>query len=282
MPMNSRLLRPTQNTHPEAADWASRVRTNGGSVNGSTLMAVSRFCRAIDAAGVRDRFYRLNLFCGEGLEAALVPLYRAESRTASARGNTTDTNNNFVSGDFNNTGSSSGLNGNGSTKFLNTGLPANALTGSNTHMGIGLLANNASGVQGHDAMGVFNSLQAHIVSVRRVNNSLFSSTFGNFATNSASAGDSVNQTNLAIGNIVAAWPSFYRNGSVSGATATTSNDYPSAHAHFVFAAHNNGTSASVYANIRLGWYSIGLTMTSSQVVSFNNALNNFANTLART
>jgi hypothetical protein len=67
MPMNPRLLRPRSTIHPEAADWANRVRANGGSVSGSTLTAVSRFCASISAAGIRDRFYRLNLFCGTGL-----------------------------------------------------------------------------------------------------------------------------------------------------------------------------------------------------------------------
>ena len=101
-PMNPRLLRPTQNQHPEAADWANRVRTNGGTVSGSTLLAVSRFCRAIDAAGIRDRFYRLNLFAGTGLSAALVPLYRNTSLAGSPLGNATDTNAGsvFVSGDY--------------------------------------------------------------------------------------------------------------------------------------------------------------------------------------
>lgn len=72
MPMSPRLLRPRAGGgfHPEAQDWRNRVITNGGTVSGSTLTAVSNFCRSIDAAGLRDRFYRLNLFCGTGLSAA--------------------------------------------------------------------------------------------------------------------------------------------------------------------------------------------------------------------
>jgi hypothetical protein len=75
MAMSPTLLRPRATVHPEAAAWAARVVANGGTV-GNSLAAVSKFCAAIASAGIRDRFYRLNLFCGSNLNAALVPLYR--------------------------------------------------------------------------------------------------------------------------------------------------------------------------------------------------------------
>jgi len=87
------------------------------------MAAVSDFCRAIDAAGIRDRFYRLNLFAGTGLNAALVPLYRGPTYGGTDYGNATDTNNGpFVSGDYTETGASGGLLGDGSGKYLDTGL----------------------------------------------------------------------------------------------------------------------------------------------------------------
>jgi hypothetical protein len=286
MAMNPRLLRPlASGVHPEAAAWRSSVVANGGSVSASTMRAVSTFCASIDAAGIRDRFYRLNLFCGDGLTAALVPLYRAESRTATARGNATDTNNGpFVSGDYNNTGSSAGLIANGS-KYLATGLSANAFTASNLHMGFGLLANNESGTgQFPGAIGAFTSPLAHIVSVRRGGgaDALSASNFGGFANNNASAGPTLANTNLSTGNIVAAWPDFFINAVATGKTATTSLNFTTTVEHFVFAVNNNNTGPTSHAEIRLGWYSLGLTMTSAQVTSFNNALNAFATTLART
>jgi hypothetical protein len=72
--------------HPEAVAWRDAVVDNGGSVSGATLAAVSDFCNAIDAAGIRDRFYRLNLFAGTGLNAALVPLYRGPTYLADPLG----------------------------------------------------------------------------------------------------------------------------------------------------------------------------------------------------
>jgi hypothetical protein len=97
---------------------------NGGSVSATTLSAVSKFCAAIDTAGIRDRFVRLNLFAGTGLAAALVPLFRGQSRTGTQFGNTTDTNNGpFVSDDYVETGASGGLQAVSNTsKYLATGL----------------------------------------------------------------------------------------------------------------------------------------------------------------
>jgi hypothetical protein len=93
------------------------------------MTAVTTFCRAIDSAGLRDRFYRLSLMAGDGLLAALVPLYRGPSRTGTQYGNTADTNVNFVSGDYT---LASGLTGNGSNKYLQTGVSSSAwITGGN-------------------------------------------------------------------------------------------------------------------------------------------------------
>lgn len=114
---------PDQAWHPEALDWMNRVRANGGGVSQSTMAAVNRFCVDIDAASLRDRFYRLNLFCGSNLLACLVPLYRATTPTGAVLGNATDTNNNFVSADYVEYGEPfAGLKGNGTTKYLNTGV----------------------------------------------------------------------------------------------------------------------------------------------------------------
>jgi hypothetical protein len=108
--------------HPEAADWRTRVIANGGTVSASTFAAVEAFCRAVDTAGIRSRLFRVNLFSGTGLAAALVPLYRGQSLGGTQFGNATDTNNNFVAGDYVETGSTGGLTGNGSNKRLQTGM----------------------------------------------------------------------------------------------------------------------------------------------------------------
>jgi hypothetical protein len=127
MAMNNRLMRPVADAvaasavvyHPEALAWQDAVVANGGSV-GSSLQAVSDFCDAIDAAGIRDRFMRLSLLCGGNLSAATVPLYRSSSPTGTQYGNAVDGNvGPFVAGDYS---EASGLLGNGLTKALETGI----------------------------------------------------------------------------------------------------------------------------------------------------------------
>ena len=54
----------SETLHHEAIDWATRASANGGLISTTTIRAVSEFCRAIDSAGIRDRFLRLNLSAG--------------------------------------------------------------------------------------------------------------------------------------------------------------------------------------------------------------------------
>jgi hypothetical protein len=68
--------------HPEARAWIDNVYANGGTVSPSTASAVNDFCNSIDAAGLRDRFYRLNLFCGTGLSACSIAEHRSLGRSS--------------------------------------------------------------------------------------------------------------------------------------------------------------------------------------------------------
>jgi hypothetical protein len=115
-----------QVSNADAQDWVNRVYANGGTVSTSTAAAVNTFCDSLGAASLRDRFYRLNLFCGSNLNAALVPLYRGPSLGGTQYGNATDTNNAFVGvgTDYAETGASGGLLCNGSTKYLTLGTMA--------------------------------------------------------------------------------------------------------------------------------------------------------------
>lgn len=283
MAMNNRLLRPRQNVHPDAADWANRVRANGGTASGSTLNAVSRFCSAIAAAGIRDRFYRLNLFCGTGLEACLVPLYRGQSLGGTQYGNAADANNGpFVSADYNETGVASGLKANGTNKFLNTGVAANLLTASDAHLGFGLRATQTGAAGFKTLAGAYNnSTNSLEVAVRR-NDTVRNCIFSRVGTSSDQFGDQSLASSLGVGDLVAAWPTFYRNGVASGAGATTSQNYPLAHSIYVFALNQAGTAAINHTDARMNWYSIGLTMTAAQVLSLTSAVAAFNSTLSRT
>lgn len=113
-----------QVSNADAQDWINRVYANGGTVSAATADAVNQFCVDIENAGIRDRFYRVNLFCGNSdgsLAAVRTPLFRGPSLTGAQYGNATDTNVNFGPGDYAETGASGGLKGDGSSKHLETG-----------------------------------------------------------------------------------------------------------------------------------------------------------------
>lgn len=116
-------IRAAATPHAEAQDWAVRVIAAGGGVSSSTLKAVSRFCCAIDTAGIRASMYRLNLFAGSDLLSSLVPLYRGPTFGGTNLGNAIDANTNFVPVDYR---ERAGLKGNG-TSYLNTGVGSNAI-----------------------------------------------------------------------------------------------------------------------------------------------------------
>lgn len=285
MAMNPKLLRPRSGgVHPEAAAWRSAVIANGGSVSGTTLSAVDRFCKDVDAAGIRDRFSRLNLFCGTGLAACLVPLYRGQSRTGTQHGNTTDTNNGpFASGDYVETGASGGLTATSNTnKYLATGfIPFNAgITEQNYHnSGYFPATLNTTG----DWIG---SLSAGA-------NSIFFpgfSTVGMYVRFGGGSNSGLENATLAArnGHLIGQRSSGagvgYRNGTnlnatsmTSGSVAFSTNNPPALH---VYARNNNGTPSGYWSG-RACMYSIGLNFTDAQALAFYNAVQTFQTALGR-
>lgn len=276
---------PDQYWHPDALGWRNRVLRNGGSVSSlATMRAVSQFCWDIESAGLRNRFYRLNLFCGDQLAAALVPLFLAESATAVTRGSTTDTNiGPFVSGDFANTGATAGLKGDGATKSLNTGLNANTITASRAVFGVGVLATDTRvSALFAAAMGLYDTgtSLAYDVELRRTNSDR-NCLLGIFNPTSA-YGEPVLSAPAAAGNLVCTFPNYYRNAIPTGTIGTAATTYTAAHPIYVFGVNNGASAVTVSrTDARLGWYMIGVDMSQVDVLSFNAAINNFNAALSR-
>jgi hypothetical protein len=264
------------------------VLANGGTVTSTTLKAVSDFCTNIDkTAGLRACFYRLNLFCGTGLEACLVPLYRGTSRTATQWGNTTDTNGNFASIDYVETGSTGGLTGNGSTKRLATGIdPVTAgLSHDNTHMSWYSRAQvtaNAS-VVGAFGGGVTQPTWGALL-------------FGGLsqiyyrsggASNCGIEGATWSGANRS-GHLIAlrngSDAKVYRQGADLNLTVTVTNTNTWASASpgapFVFARNNAGT-ADQFLLATLQGYSMGTAMTATQASAYYTAMQTFQTALGR-
>jgi hypothetical protein len=258
--------------HPEALDWLARVKSAGSGASATTVQAVSDFCERIDAAGIRSRFVRLNLFAGNNLTAALVPLYRGTALGALV-GNATDTNTNFVGADYVETGASGGLVGNGSTKNLATGITTNIL-GSNRHAsGIITSYSDTSFRYFLGSLSAANT-NAFGLLVRDLSVRYYNSTgiFFSGAPTLASSG-------IFLGTSVADDHSVSANGGSFGsysAAAAVANDV----SILIFAASQAGTPINFNAS-RMGGYSLGLDLTQAGATSYAQAAKAFATALSR-
>ena len=292
MSMSPRLLRPRSTVHPEAAAWAGRVVANGGTVSGTTLSAASKFCAAIASAGIRDRFYRLNLFCGSNLNAALVPLYRGPSLGGTQYGGATDTNNGPFVGvgtDYAETGATGGLTGNGTSKYLDPGLaPSNLPSYTSAH--IAVYHSQPSGTSQTRAW--ISCRDTVAASQVYLSNGIFSTpaVFGQYMSNAtANFNTGSSQTGAAGGfralsrTAVNRLDNYYN--AVSQANSTTDiaggiAGVTSTRPFFIFANNNQGT-ADQFMNGRIMGYSIGLGLSQSQIDAYNAAMLAFQTALGR-
>jgi len=271
----------TYGLHPDARDWRDRVVANGGSVSASTLNAVSVFCASAVSGGWRDRFLRLNLFCGESdssLFSVRTPLYRGQSLGGTQYGNTTDTNNSFVQGDYTETGSSGGLAGNTSTKYLQTGLAVNTLTVGDRHISAYEVVRSGGTFQtflGTESVGTG---QNQFLLGYGGNAAVAYFGFGAFGTSINSSTTSTGAHWLGT-NINSIAGTLYKNAVIEG-TNTQSAASPGSQEFYIFALNRLGSATTLYAG-RLGGYSIGLSMTPTQVSSFYSAMQAFQTALTR-
>lgn len=293
MPMSPRLLRPRQTIHPEAADWANRVRTNGGSVSGTTLTAVDRFVKAIVAAGIRDRFYRLNLFCGTSdasLNAVRTPLFRGQSLAGTQYGNATDTNNNFVQGDY---AENDGLLGNSTTKWLNTGFTADTagLTAASFHMSAVWPSYSHPAGSNYFPIALINAaanirlwINATSSATPTTDVATFLGASGtNFASKQIAA---TNGATISGGMWLTSRTSttslrLYNGASEQSSNTTTLSDTSVPTLPMGVFARWNGTSTFGHAAMRLRGYSVGLGLTAQQVSDFTAAMTTLQTALGR-
>lgn len=285
-PMSPRTLRPRQTLHPEAASWAARVVANGGSVSGSTLSAVSRFCRRIDAAaGLRAKFRRLSLMCGDNLSAALVPLYRNSSSTDTQLGGLTDSNiavsgqSPFVSGDYTLTG---GLVGTGNA-YLDTDLDPADITATTGHIAVYHKGATVTDTTTRYLIGSASGSDFFLLAVR------------------ANAGLAQNRVIFGGGAFVnvnessSAWPGGLRTVTRSGDTdlkvyrgatetgSSAASVTPGTHPNdlWIFALNSAGTPVSV-SSATIYAYSIGAALTADDVAAYNTAMTDFQTAIGRT
>lgn len=274
-PMSPRILRPRQTLHPDAAAWAAAVTANGGSVSGSTLSAVDKFCKAIDTAGIRSSIYRANLFCGTGLNACLVPLYRGPSSKGTQYGGTTDTNVGglFVSGDYAETGSTGGLVGNGSSKYLDTGLAMNTLPSTTSGHAAVYCPNRSSVVSFTGMIGVA------VTGSTGFGISTDTSVYGIWG----SIASAINSTNgfLLASRTSSSLLTTYVNGSSIATSETSVTPTALSLNATVFANRAGVSSVNSYDSRRYCFYSIGTGLSQAGATALTNAVQAFQTALKR-
>ncbi len=102
------------NMDPKVGDWIKRVRTAGGTATGLSVVANDQFMKIATAGGLRSTLYRVNTYTGLDLTTCLVPLINSYGGTVDGNPGSV-----FVAGDYS---ESTGLTGDGSTKYIDTGL----------------------------------------------------------------------------------------------------------------------------------------------------------------
>jgi len=281
--------------HPEASNWLTRVTANNGTVSETTLMAVSNFCISIDNANLRDKFYRLNLFCGNmdiNLSAVRTPLYLSPSPN-STLGNNIDINVNFVGGDYIETGTSGGLQGNSTNKFLRTGLLGNILSQDDCHLSLygDTLAGEISTRPSPRPIGVRTSVSLARIEIYTGNNFAPALAFVSSNTGTFSASGPPITAGHIIGTSISNQDiRVFANGSQSGNTTTVTRDVTGVvPIEFLIFALNVGSysgstvtgSAFNHTAARLSAYSIGKGLTTQQSNAFYIALHSFQTSLGR-
>ncbi len=113
---------------PAITDWAARVVSNGGAApSDATKSALNTFYLGLSSNSILSKMIAVCCFVPDNLIASITPLIKVA-------GNDPWTNTSFVGGDL----TSAGLKGNGSTKYLNTGVVPNSAFASNQDIGLTL------------------------------------------------------------------------------------------------------------------------------------------------
>jgi hypothetical protein len=133
---------------PVTTGWEARVIANGGAdPSAGTLSSVDTYWNGLVTDSVDTNIAVLGIYVPDNLIATITPL---------VKGNGSDPwgNNNFVSGDL----TVNGLTGNGSTKYLNTGLSGSGLPATQTSFAVYLYTTGGAAVVD---IGVVSGTGAH-------------------------------------------------------------------------------------------------------------------------
>jgi hypothetical protein len=246
MPMNPRLLRPTEggfrSPDADARAYLAAVRqADGANLEPRVAKAISDFIIGLKADSLWSAIKASCILAGaRTLTGALTPLV----------GSAPTNNGPFVSGDYTRGGATPGLVGNGSTKWLNANRNENADGQNDNHyafwattVGTGVFTGNAN---------------------------VLSTSVSNAATrNRNTSADAFTATAGFIGISRSASADYVRRNGGSDTTVTRTSSSVGANAMGILAL---GSGASGHATHRIAFYSIGSALNLSQLDSRLSAL----------
>lgn len=276
------VLYPTS-INAEALNW---IRLSEGynnvKISATTAKALSDFCNSIESANLRNKFYRLNLFCGPTLGTALIPLYRGPNSSGTQYGNFFETSFNFTDSSY----SELGLLGS-STSYLEPGLLTSTINSLYPSVHFTVYGNNiptpntapfistGDGSLTYNLVGVWTSTQwLYLVSGSFSTAAIFEN-----VDNSRFGMKILSRTNDSLVRL-------YSNGSyVSQSTGTISS--PPSVVGFplqtirLFASRIQNNPAGTCINLRSCGYSMGAGMTDSEASTYYTIMQTFQTALGR-
>jgi hypothetical protein len=119
----------------ETRDYMENIHANGGGIQVSSLQAVDLFVRTCKDAGLWGDLMEVYPFCGNDLASAMVKLKFGSIPLLTAV--------NLVAADYQETGASGGIAGNGTTKYINSNFPQNGML-AGAHMSVYLRENEVN------------------------------------------------------------------------------------------------------------------------------------------
>jgi hypothetical protein len=257
---------------PETQAWVAAVNAAGSGVSGSTQRAVDRYVRDLIANRLWDKIYMLDCCAGNNLTASLVRL-KVPAGVARAY-----TNNNFVAADFTETGANGGRKGDGTTKYLDTGINEKAL-------GFGLSdtmrfcyrrETNAAGTTRLDigsAGAGFNNYSGWLLS---------GSTEAVYMATviAAGVGGATSLSGLLGGGCSGSrTQQFYHNGLPIGTPNAATGDFPNIN---LFAhANNNGGNPNARSTARTSQFLVTMGFSASEVLKLYNIVQAFETAMGR-
>ena len=245
------------------------VGNAGGSISTATKGYVNTFVVAAKNNNYWNKLLRINLFCGDQLTAALVPL-------KVGGGNPTETNTNFVSGDYT---EATGLKGNGSSKRLDTGIvPSTMLTLNDTHSSMYNRSSAGGGSMGCVSGGGTNFIRFLFPDSSNGKGLDDHNNNGNGRLATASALST--PFGFGIGNRSSSTShDIYRNGTSIASNATQSGGLPNNN-FYVFESNGDGTPG-IFTDDYIAAYSIGSGLSSTDASNYNTDMQAFQTSMGR-